>query len=882
MENFLQKILAVLVVLLFSMTTVAAADITLTYPTGGEYIANEAGSIPITWDYNTLTNGSSVCGAGTDSVTIQYYNGASWIELTRVASAKDTTFDWLTGALPDNSIYQVRLVSTCNSPDDISSAFTLDSVSPTISSTTLLTPNGGQNLMGGSSYEITWDNTDITDTNLGSNPISLYYSLNNGASWSLIASGETNDGSYTWTVPSVDTTTALVLIEATDLAGHSVSDQSDSVFTIDSTVPSVTGISYSDTEISQADDGEIFTADISYSEDMDTSVDPTVTFSPAVADTMTSCSGSWMSSDKYDYSCTIDASAGEEAQVDVMTADAQDIAGNVQEASTDSEALWVDTLAPTVLSATASPDPTSGDVTITTVFSEAMGGDPYQELLIDGDDGIYLSNGDGYWTNPTTWVESFSLTGSESYPDSTGVIQVRYGEDLIGNEMIANDDAGEFSVDTVAPSAYDASFDDSMIGSADAMDTSFSYTGAEDPSGATYYYTINDTDGGSVWGSGVVGDSSGTVPVDVSALSDGTLTLHFWLVDGAGNMGDVVSDSAEKDSVAPGVVSITTSEDVSEGGDGAITESDGTFWVWVQYDESMTGTPTVSFNPTLSGTLSCISDGWDTNVYTDDTYIYACSVTDNDVEVSNVDVSASGAQDTFGNDQVDYTRDSAFNVDLIKPTVTNVDVYPEPAAAGPVTLTLTFSEDMNTSVPLAVEVDGLVSSPYTVTGDFTDSNTWVGTFDLADDNEIGSLATVFINDGQDVPGNVMEENSWTFSIDTVNFYALDVPGNGVGFTQTHPGFWLSLNQLEATDLSDYDVNTVLDASAGPLSERLNHSDVSMVWAYDVANETWASYDVTDGTGDFSSFGWTSSPAWYELDLLSSGQYKSIRHDGAEA
>lgn len=91
----------------------------------------------------------------------------------------------------------------------------------------VLRPNGGEVLSGGSEYTITWS----TGSSISS--IDLAYSTDNGASYTTIATGEANDGSYEWTLPNIATTQALVRIEGT-ISGtpSTVRDYSDDVFTI--------------------------------------------------------------------------------------------------------------------------------------------------------------------------------------------------------------------------------------------------------------------------------------------------------------------------------------------------------------------------------------------------------------------------------------------------------------------------------------------------------------------------------------------------------------------------------------------------------------------------------------------------------------------------
>ncbi|MFA5157604.1 MAG: Ig-like domain-containing protein [Patescibacteria group bacterium] len=121
------------------------------------------------------------------------------------------------------------------SPVAVVPMITEDSTSPVVS---LNFPNGGEQFAAGSSTVITW--TPATDSHLLANPIDLYYSTNNGSSYSLVEVGEVNDGSYDWTVPDVNSDQVIVKIIAFDAAGNSSEDTSDAVFTIDNSDPTST------------------------------------------------------------------------------------------------------------------------------------------------------------------------------------------------------------------------------------------------------------------------------------------------------------------------------------------------------------------------------------------------------------------------------------------------------------------------------------------------------------------------------------------------------------------------------------------------------------------------------------------------------------------
>jgi hypothetical protein len=65
---------------------------------------------------------------------------------------------------------------------------------------TVTSPNGGESWQASSVHSITWTATSEAGGDPGT--VSLELSTNAGSSWSAIASGEPNDGSYAWTVPN--------------------------------------------------------------------------------------------------------------------------------------------------------------------------------------------------------------------------------------------------------------------------------------------------------------------------------------------------------------------------------------------------------------------------------------------------------------------------------------------------------------------------------------------------------------------------------------------------------------------------------------------------------------------------------------------------------
>ncbi len=107
-----------------------------------------------------------------------------------------------------------------------SSEFSLNSALTYI---TVVSPNGGENVLVGSTQIITW-NSNGTSGN-----VHIEYSTDNGSSWSDIIASTADDGSHSTTIPSTPSDSCLIRVSDTD---GSPTDVSDAVFTI--SVPSIT------------------------------------------------------------------------------------------------------------------------------------------------------------------------------------------------------------------------------------------------------------------------------------------------------------------------------------------------------------------------------------------------------------------------------------------------------------------------------------------------------------------------------------------------------------------------------------------------------------------------------------------------------------------
>jgi C1A family cysteine protease len=199
---------------------VGLVGVNLLDPDGGE-LAGSGGSYPITWE------------APGDAYAFNLFyslnNGVSWNPLA--TDVTGSTYDWPVPVLPSNKgtcrvkIQEINGSGSKVGEDKSAGPFTIEVVG-------LTSPNGGELVPSGGSWEIIWT------TNTPKSPVTsvkLYYTLDNGVTWKLIDTLTDNTGSYWWPVPVVakDKTGCKVKVILRGLADKTVgSDVSASTFTV--------------------------------------------------------------------------------------------------------------------------------------------------------------------------------------------------------------------------------------------------------------------------------------------------------------------------------------------------------------------------------------------------------------------------------------------------------------------------------------------------------------------------------------------------------------------------------------------------------------------------------------------------------------------------
>jgi hypothetical protein len=193
--------------------------ITVTSPNGGENI-ERGNTYGITWDSENLSG---------NYVGIQLYISGSQIANITGYTTDDGYYTWSihTGQTESN-MYQIKIYDYYDdSVYDLSdNYFTIEAATPP--SITVTSPNGGEDWEPGTSHSITWTSSDLSGNYVG---IQLYES---GSYNSSIISTATDDGNYTWSIPSSQTGSDYYQVKILDYNNSSVYDYSDGYFIISS------------------------------------------------------------------------------------------------------------------------------------------------------------------------------------------------------------------------------------------------------------------------------------------------------------------------------------------------------------------------------------------------------------------------------------------------------------------------------------------------------------------------------------------------------------------------------------------------------------------------------------------------------------------------
>ena len=256
---------------------------------------------------------------------------------------------------------------------------------------------------------------------------------------------------------------------------------------------------------------------------------------------------------------------------------------------------------------------------------------------------------------------SFVTAGSDGIFGSIDIGDNQHTTVYVTATDAAGNESGWTSKDNdiAAPIGYTVSIDQEYINKSNEIAMSFTFAGAE--VGATYNYSIDDTNSATlpVTGPIVILPESPPYPtitdtnqqisdIDVSALDDDTLTLTVYLTDSAGNQGANTTDTVEKDTEISTVVDVTSTT-----GNG-IYKQGVSIDVTVEFSEAVyvSGTPQLELEIGTTNRQANYTGETESNILTF-TYTVQAGDTSSDLDYTGTTALALNGgtiKDEFGND----------------------------------------------------------------------------------------------------------------------------------------------------------------------------------------------------------------------------------------
>ncbi len=160
------------------------------------------------------------------TVTIEFSidEGRTYPYLIARGTANDGSFLWtVPDVITENGVLRISAGNGTDCPMDMSfEELHITNPPPAV---VVVAPNGGEVLVAGTTTQVTWTNKYYTGN------VTLSYSLNNGATWTVITSNLVNTGAYAWAIPA-DIASTQCLVKVADATTASPMDVSNAVFTI--------------------------------------------------------------------------------------------------------------------------------------------------------------------------------------------------------------------------------------------------------------------------------------------------------------------------------------------------------------------------------------------------------------------------------------------------------------------------------------------------------------------------------------------------------------------------------------------------------------------------------------------------------------------------
>ncbi|MCL1147928.1 tandem-95 repeat protein [Shewanella marinintestina] len=432
-----------------------------------------------------------------------------------------------------------------------------------------------------------------------------------------------------------------------------------------------------------------------------------------------------------------------------------DAAGNDSPVST-ALSIEVDTSAPSghSVAITQNPVNSSNEDAISFTFTAGEVASLYAYNLSSSGGGTPIT-GNGNLATATDTIDNIDVSSLEDGTLNLSLILT----DIAGNSASAVNDSS--TKDSTAPTGHSVSIDQGIILESNDNALSFTFTGAE--AGASFAYTINSSGGAGVNGTGTLASASDSISnIDVTSLSDGTLTLSVVVTDINGNSAAAVTDTVTKDALGPIVQSVALNTGHLKAGE--------TITVSVQFDDNVILTGSNSTATLLIGGASRTAVYASGHNSSNLTFSYDVISGDNDsdgVTLTSVQSNSDAAQDANGN-AVDFNFIALTETNLLVDTLAPASATPlQPSQtinADSISLTQTdYPEDGITIVALSdSDANGIADSNTPLASSSTNSGSWSLTLNLNQDSD-----NHFVLRSQDTAGNISDVAIGSFLEDSI-------------------------------------------------------------------------------------------------------------------
>jgi len=565
-----------------------------------------------------------------------------------------------------------------------------------------------------------------------------------------------SDGGITWTATftptgSITDTTNLITLDNTgvsDLQGNAGSGTTDSNnYAIDTVRPTATVV-VADTALRI---GETSLVTITFSEAVSGFTNADLTIANGTLTAVSSSDGG------ITWTATFTPSASINDTTNLITLNntgVSDLSGNTGSGTTDSNNYAIDTVRPTATIVLADTSLTAGETSLVTItFSEAVSGFTNADLTIANGTLTAVSSSDG----GITWTATFTPTTGVN--DASNVITLNNTgvADLSGNTGSGTTNSGNYTIDTVAPTATIVVADNALnIGETSLVTITFSeaVTGFSNAdltiANGTLSAVSSSSDGGITWTATFTPSASTTDATNLIILDNSGVQ--------SANSGNVGSGTSNSNNYAIDTVRPTATVVVA---DTALRIGE-TSLVTITFSEAVSGFTNADLT-IANGTLSAVSSS-DGGITWTATFTPSASINDT---TNLITLDNTGISDLSGNAGSGTTDSNNYAIDTVRPTATIVLADPTLSAGETSLVTITFSEAVSgfTNADLAI-ANGTLTAVSSSDGGIT----WTATFTpTAGVNDASNVITLNNTGVADLSGNTGSgtTNSGNYTIDTV-------------------------------------------------------------------------------------------------------------------